>query len=151
LKCDRDYGYYKQGEGWRMLRNGLQFKLFGAGPILSVGVEARAFVNPTDRSGEPTIQAFCVPIVYLDRDTLDLLPNTYGLTVTTVVVKPKSRGFVRLASANPADMGLTQPNFRSRRRPHDDRRSALLPSGVPDHPAEGASPRDPHPRSRESQ
>lgn len=107
------YGYYKQGEGWRMLLNGLQFRLFGTGPILSAGVEAGAFVNPTDRSAEPTIQAFCVPIVYLDRDTLDLLPNTYGLTVTTVVIKPKSRGFVRLASAKPEDMPLVSPNLLS--------------------------------------
>jgi choline dehydrogenase len=107
------YGYYKQGEGWRMLLNGLQFRLFGTGPILSAGVEAGAFVNPTDRSAEPTIQAFCVPIVYLDRDTLDLLPNTYGLTVTTVVVKPKSRGYVRLASANPADMPQVSPGLLS--------------------------------------
>jgi choline dehydrogenase-like flavoprotein len=107
------YGYYKQGEGWRMLRNGLQFKLFGTGPILSAGVEAGAFVNPTDRDAEPTIQAFCVPIIYLDRDTLDLLPKTYGLTITTVVIKPNSRGFVRVASANPADMPLVSPNLLS--------------------------------------
>jgi hypothetical protein len=74
------HGYYRQGVGWRMLLNGLQFRLFGSGPILSAGVEAGAFVNPTDRDGEPTIQAFCVPIVYVDRDTLDLVENTYGLT-----------------------------------------------------------------------
>ncbi len=105
------YGYFKQGVGWRMIRNGLQFKLFGSGPILSAGVEAGAFVNPDDPGAEPTIQAFCVPIVYLDRDTLSLVENTYGLTVTTVVVKPKSRGEVRLRSANPADKPLVSPNL----------------------------------------
>ncbi|WP_295080102.1 GMC family oxidoreductase [Tabrizicola sp.] len=105
------YGYFKQGVGWRMLMNGLQFKLFGSGRILSAGVEAGAFVNPTDPEAEPTIQAFCVPIVYLDRDTLTLVENTYGLTVTTVVVKPKSRGEVRLRSANPADKPLVSPNL----------------------------------------
>lgn len=105
------YGYFKQGVGWRMLLNGLQFKLFGAGPILSAGVEAGAFVNPTDPEAEPSIQAFCVPIVYLDRDVLTLVENTYGLTVTTVVVKPKSRGFVRLRSANPDDMPLVSPHL----------------------------------------
>jgi choline dehydrogenase len=105
------YGYFKQGVGWRMIRNGLQFKLFGSGPILSAGVEAGAFVNPDDPCAEPTIQAFCVPIVYLDRDTLSLVENTYGLTVTTVVVKPKSRGEVRLRSANPADKPLVSPNL----------------------------------------
>ncbi len=105
------YGYFKQGVGWRMIRNGLQFKLFGSGPILSAGVEAGAFVNPDDPTAEPTIQAFCVPIVYLDRDTRSLVEDTYGLTVTTVVVKPKSRGEVRLRSANPADKPLVSPNL----------------------------------------
>jgi choline dehydrogenase len=105
------HGYYKQGVGWRMLRNGLQFKLFGTGPITSAGVEAGAFVNPSDPGAEPTIQAFCVPIVYVDRDTRDLVDDSYGLTITTVVVKPKSRGSVRLRSPDPADMPLVSPNL----------------------------------------
>jgi choline dehydrogenase-like flavoprotein len=105
------YGYHKQGVGWRMLLNGLQFRLFGSGPITSAGVEAGAFVNPTRPELEPTIQAFCVPIVYLDRDTVGLVEDTYGLTVTTVVVKPKSRGFVRLRSNDPEDMPLVSPNL----------------------------------------
>ncbi len=105
------YGYYKQGDGWRMLRNGLQFKIFGSGPVTSAGVECGAFVNPTIPEGEPTIQAFCVPIVYLDRDALDEVRDDYGLTVTTVVVKPKSRGEVRLRSADPKDMPIVSPNL----------------------------------------
>ena len=72
-------GYHKQGVGWRMLLNGLQFKLFGTGTITSSGVEAGAFVNPLNPDGEPSIQAFCVPIVYLDRDTLNFVQDTYGL------------------------------------------------------------------------
>lgn len=105
------YGYYKQGEGLRMLRNGLQFKLFGSGPVTSAGVEAGAFVNPADPDADPTIQAFCVPIVYLDRDTQDLVEDGYGLTVTTVVVKPKSRGEVRLTSADPKAKASVSPNL----------------------------------------
>lgn len=105
------YGYFKQGEGWRMLKNGVQFKLFGSGPITSAGVEAGAFVNPGDPDGIPTIQAFCVPIVYLDRDALDEIEDDYGLTVTTVVVKPKSRGEVRLHSAHPEDTPAVSPNL----------------------------------------
>ncbi|GAB3480575.1 GMC family oxidoreductase [Marinomonas epiphytica] len=105
------FGYYKQGEGWRMLRNGLQFKLFGTGPVTSAGVEAGAFVNPESKSDNPTIQAFCVPMVYLDRDVLDLVGNEYGMTITTVVVKPKSRGYVRLASKDPYQAPLVCPNL----------------------------------------
>jgi choline dehydrogenase-like flavoprotein len=116
------YGYYKQGVGWRMLLNGLHFKLFKTGPILSAGVEAGAFVNPADLTAEPTIQAFCVPIVYLDRDTLGLVEDTYGLTVTTVVVKPKSRGYVRLRSDDPDAMPLVSPNLLS----HPDDARAMI-------------------------
>ena len=105
------YGYYRQGNGWRMIRNGLQFKMFGTGPVTSAGVEAGAFVNPTNPKAEPTIQAFCVPIVYVDRDTRDIVEDGHGLTVTTVVVKPKSRGQVRLASDDPMAMPLVSPNL----------------------------------------
>ncbi|MCV0427632.1 MAG: GMC family oxidoreductase [Roseibium sp.] len=105
------HGYYRQGEGWRMLWNGLQFKIFGSGPVTSAGVEAGAFVNPTCREKPPTIQAFCVPIVYLDRDAQTELQDGYGVTVTTVVVKPKSRGHVKLASQDPAQMPIVCPNL----------------------------------------
>ena len=105
------HGYYRQGVGWRMLLNGLHFKLFGGGRILSAGVEAGAFVNPVDPAAEPSIQAFCVPIVYLDRDTRSLIDDAYGMTITTVVVKPKSRGTVRLRSADPEAMPLVSPNL----------------------------------------
>ncbi|MFV0493405.1 MAG: GMC family oxidoreductase [Pseudorhodobacter sp.] len=114
------YGYYKQGEGWRMIRNGIQFKLFGTGPVTSAGVEAGAFVNPDNPDALPTIQAFCVPIVYVDRDTRHLVQDGYGLTVTTVVVKPKSRGYVRLASANPEDMPLVSPNLLHEKEDMDE-------------------------------
>jgi choline dehydrogenase len=105
------YGYYRQGVGWRMLKNGLNFKIFGKGPILSTGFEAGAFINPVDPDDVPSIQAFCVPIVYLDRDLLKVFDDDYGVTITTVLVKPKSRGFVELRSANPDDMPLVSPNL----------------------------------------
>lgn len=105
------YGYFRQGQGWRMLLNGLQFKTFGTGRILSVGFEAGAFVNPLDPSAPPSIQAFCVPIVYLDRDLLKVFDDTYGVTITTVVTKPKSRGQVTLRSADPDAMPLVSPHL----------------------------------------
>ena len=105
------FGYFKQAEGWRMLRAGLQFKLFGSGPILSAGVEAGAFVNPENPSDAPKIQAFCVPAMYADPKSVGLLPDTYGVTITTVLVKPRSRGTFRLASADPDAMPLVSPQL----------------------------------------
>lgn len=94
-----------------MILHGIQFKLFGTGLVTSAGVEAGAFVNPIDPEAEPMVQAFCVPFVYLDRDLLQLIKPTYGVTVTTVVTKPKSRGFVKLRSADPVDMPVVSPNL----------------------------------------
>lgn len=116
------YGYFRQGNGWRMIRNGLQLKLFGSGPVLSAGVEAGAFVNPLDRDAPPNVQAFCVPIVYLDRDTVGLVDDGYGVTITTVVIKPKSRGTVRLASADPAAMPRVSPNLLA----HEDDMATMI-------------------------
>jgi choline dehydrogenase len=105
------FGYHGQGDGWRMIQHGVHFKLFGGGKILSAGVEAGAFVNPLDPDAEPSIQAFCVPDIYLDRDVLNAVANTHGVTITTVVTKPKSRGFVKLRSSDPADMPIVSPHL----------------------------------------
>lgn len=107
------HGYYKQGEGWRMIRNGIQFKLFGTGRVCSTGVECGAFVNPVTPDADPSVQAFCVNMVYIDKDAQHLVEDRPGVTVTTVVIQPKSKGWVRLASADPKDMPLVNPNMLS--------------------------------------
>jgi len=112
-RANGPYGYFRQGNGLRMLRHGLNFMAFGTGPINSVGFEAGAFVNPDDPAGEPTIQGFFVPIMYLDRDLQNVMKEGHGMTITTVLVRPKSRGSVTLRSANPADLPVVSPNLLS--------------------------------------
>lgn len=94
------YGYYKQGEGWRMLKNGIEFLLFGTGRVNSTGVEAGAFVNPINSDDLAYIQAFFVPSIYMNSDTIGIIDDDYGMSITTVMTKPKSRGFVKLKSSN---------------------------------------------------
>jgi len=94
------YGYYKQGEGWRMLKNGIEFLLFGTGRVNSTGVEAGAFVNPINSDDLAYIQAFFVPSIYMNSDTIGVIDDDYGMSITTVMTKPKSRGYVKLKSSN---------------------------------------------------
>lgn len=105
------YGYFKQGEGWRMLKNGLQFKLFGSGPVTTSGFEAGAIINPVDPDDTPTLQSYCVPAVYVDRGAENAVENTYGMTISFILQKPDSRGTVRLGSADPYDAPLVSPNL----------------------------------------
>ena len=102
-KANGPYGYYKQGVGWRMIKNGIQFKLLGSGPVNSTGVEAGAFINPIDQDVLPSIQAFFIPSIFMNSDTIGVIEDDYGMSITTVVTKPQSRGSVKLASANPND------------------------------------------------
>ncbi|MET3898439.1 choline dehydrogenase [Devosia sp. UYZn731] len=102
-------GYFGEDKGWPMVRNGLQYLLFNSGPVTTTGIEACLFYDP-DGGERPTIQLYCAPIVYLDRDVSSAKP-TYGVTFTSCLLRPKARGSVRLRSANPDDQPLVNCNF----------------------------------------
>ena len=107
---DRAYGYFGEDRGWRMLVNGLNYLLFRGGPVSSTGVEACAFINPLEPDGDPTIKLYCVPSIYGDKEVLGQEP-THGVTFTSCVLQPKSRGSVRLRSADTEAMPLVDPNY----------------------------------------
>lgn len=103
------FGYYGEDRGLRALRNGIQYLLFRTGPVASVGVEACAYVDP--EGGErPTIKMYCVPSVYLDGDVKGVTPQD-GVTLNACLLRPKSRGTVRLRSADPFDKPIVDNNY----------------------------------------
>jgi choline dehydrogenase len=102
-------GYFGQDKGWPMIRNGMQYLLFNKGPVTTTGIEACLFFDP-DGGDRPTIQLYCAPIVYLDRDVSAAKP-TWGVTFTSCLLRPKARGSVKLRSANPTDQPLVDCNF----------------------------------------
>lgn len=119
-KANGPYGYWKQDRGWNMIRNGLEFKLFGRGKITTTGLEAACFVNPTDPEAEPTHEAYCIPVMYLNDEQLKTIPEDYGVSIQMVLLKPHSKGDVRLSSANPDEMPLVNPNFLADKRDLDE-------------------------------
>lgn len=119
-RANGPYGYWKQDRGWNMIRNGLEFKLFGRGRITSTGLEAACFLNPSDPEAKPTHEAYCIPIMYLTEEQKKSIKEDYGVSIQMVLLKPHSSGDVRLASADPADMPLVNPNFLSDQRDMDE-------------------------------
>ena len=103
------FGYYGEDRGLRALKNGIQYKLFGSGPVASNGVEACAYVDP-DGGERPTIKMYCVPAVYLDADVKNVTPQD-GVTLNACLLRPKSRGTVRLRSADPFDKPIVDNNY----------------------------------------
>ena len=94
------FGYYGADRGWPMIKAGLQYLLFKSGPATTTGVETCAFYDPDGNNAEPTIQMFCVPTVYLDRDVMGTDPGD-GVTINSLLLRPKARGRVTLASTDP--------------------------------------------------
>lgn len=103
------FGYDGEDKGLRALRNGLQYLLFKTGPVASVGVEACAYVGVSG-SQRPNLKMYCVPSIYLDADVKGEKPSD-GITINACLLRPQSRGTVRLRSSNPADKPLVDNNY----------------------------------------
>ena len=102
-------GYFGQDRGWNMIRNGLQYLLFNTGPVTTTGIESCLFYD-ADGGERPTIQLYCAPIVYLDRDITDM-KSTHGVTLTSCLLRPKARGSVKLRSDRATDQPIVDSNF----------------------------------------
>ncbi len=95
-------GYFGMDSGPKSWLAGIQYLAFKTGPAASNGVEAGGFFNTDPTSNRPNVQIFSVPNIYLDKDATNV-PESYGLTLNACLLRPKSRGDVRLASADPND------------------------------------------------
>lgn len=100
-----------EGGALRRLPHGLQWLCFRTGLVSSNGLEAGAFID-TNGEGRADAQIHFVPL--LDRwDDPDGLTTGHiaGVTLKTGHLRPKARGTVKLASADPAEMVRIDANL----------------------------------------
>ncbi|HEX2526313.1 MAG TPA: GMC family oxidoreductase N-terminal domain-containing protein [Geminicoccus sp.] len=102
-----NYGHFGHDRGLKMVLNGIEYVLFRRGRITSTGVEACSFHVPEDGTGDPVMQVYCVPTTSYAGD----VPAVDGVTLHTVLLRPRSVGWVKLRSADPNDMPLVHPNY----------------------------------------
>lgn len=105
------FGYFGQDRGLAMLRHGLRYLTTRTGPVTSTGVEACAFVASTG-AARPDLQIYCVPTVYLDRTVTGIKP-TWGVTLNACLLRPNSRGSIRLNASDPDGRPRFDPGYLS--------------------------------------
>ncbi len=94
----------------RMLMAGLEYKLFGKGPVTSNLAEGGAFVLTDPAEPSPDIQHHFLPGAGLEAG-VPPVPSGYGCTLNACYLRPKSRGSIRLRSADPAVAPIIDPNY----------------------------------------
>jgi choline dehydrogenase len=99
-----------EDKGLKAARHYVEYKLFRTGLLCSNVVEAGGFVD-TNGSGRADIQIVFIPTLLGDPPREG--PSGHGLSINPAVLNPKSRGTVKLRSANPHDPILFDPKFLS--------------------------------------
>jgi choline dehydrogenase len=89
--------------------NLLQYALHRGGPLASNVFESNAFIRSCDGLDRPDLQIVFQP-ARRNRGTFPF-PLGHGFAINTVNLYPRSRGRIRLASANPHDYPLIDPNL----------------------------------------
>jgi choline dehydrogenase-like flavoprotein len=77
--------------------------------------EAAAFVRSRPELDAPDLELIFAPVLYMEEGLLP--PPRHGFSIASVALQPRSRGSVRLRSADPLDHPLIDPAFLE--EPHD--------------------------------
>jgi choline dehydrogenase-like flavoprotein len=108
-ECTGDHTYDGYARLDRTVWAGLQYLAFGKGPVASTLFETGGFWYADKSARSPDIQ-FHLGLGSGIEAGVARLKNA-GVTLNTAFLRPRSRGSVRLASADPAAAPLIDPNY----------------------------------------
>jgi choline dehydrogenase-like flavoprotein len=114
-ECTGDHTYDGYTKLHRTVWAGLQYLLFKKGPVASTLFETGGFWTVDAEPAWPDVQ-FHLGLGSGIEAGVGRLRNA-GVTLNSAYLRPRSRGTVRLPSADPSAMPLIDPNYWS--EPHD--------------------------------
>ena len=125
-RCNRPISTNDELNGWfRRLKVGLAYLMNRSGPLATGINQAGAFVKAGEPSDRPNLQ-FMFGTLSADLQGGKIHPFP-GFTIVATVLRPESRGFVRIRSADARAEPEIQPNyFASERDLSELLRGALL-------------------------
>lgn len=106
-----DYSLDKYNKPHQMVWAGLQYILFGSGPVTSNVVEGGAFWYADKSQPIPDLQFHFLAGAGAEEGVPSVSAGSSGVTLNSYTLRPKARGTVKLRSANPVDSPLVDPNY----------------------------------------
>jgi len=100
---------FSKTKGLKQPMIGLQYMLTKQGPGRTNHLHAGAFLKTRGELDRPDIQLHVVNAVMIDHARVK--PDRDGFTIHACQLRPESRGTVKLASRNPFDAPLIDPNY----------------------------------------
>ncbi|WP_299841806.1 GMC family oxidoreductase N-terminal domain-containing protein [uncultured Paracoccus sp.] len=114
-ECSGPYTYDRYAKPWWSAVAGLQYLMTRKGPVASSLFETGGFWYAEEGARSPDIQ-FHLGLGSGIEAGVAAMPNG-GVTLNSAYLRPRSRGTVRLASADPLAAPLIDPNYWA--DPHD--------------------------------
>lgn len=108
-ECTGDHSYDNVQRPHRTVLAGLQYLLFKSGPVVSSLFETGGFWYADPAARSPDMQFHFGQGSGIEKGIARL--DNPGVTLNTAFMRPRSRGTVRLKSADPAAMPLIDPNY----------------------------------------
>jgi choline dehydrogenase-like flavoprotein len=110
-ECTGNHTYDPYGKPHMAAWAGLQYLLLKKGPVASSLFETGGFWYADRQARSPDIQFHLGLGSGIEAGVAQM--SNPGVTLNSAFLRPRSRGTVRLASANPADAPLIDPNYFS--------------------------------------
>ena len=104
-----------------------QYALHGSGPLTSNTAESGGFVRTSAAQARPDLQFHFLPVAtpQINFDAKAFMPSGRGFSILPTLLYPKSRGQIRLRSADPAHAPAIDANYFA-----DDADMRVLLEGV---------------------
>lgn len=109
FRCDRDSTLDTAESLRHLLPNLLAFSLGRRGPLTSNVAEAGGFIRTDPALEAPDVQFVFAPVYFIDHGFTR--PPGNGCSLGPILLKPHSRGEVRLRSPDPRDAPVIDPAF----------------------------------------
>lgn len=109
VRSEKPLTYDGQNKPIPALINGIKFFMGKPGPANSNIAECGGFLRSQASLASPDIQLHFIPAYVIDHARVK--PDGHGMTLHACVLRPNSRGEIRLASTDPATPPAIDPNY----------------------------------------